>query len=162
MTVQPARRAMIAKIHIARKDLAMVEESYRALLVRVTGHDSCALCDQAQLERVLAEFRRLGFKAEVPKIPLSDKAYVRMIYGLWGDLKPFLRDASQRGLVVFVKKMTGVDAPEWLNAEDANDVIEALKSWLERERTKAAQLRRIKAGKAGKKPPPGAGRPVDA
>jgi phage gp16-like protein len=147
MSITPERRARIAKIHIAKKELAMMDESYRAMLARVTGHASSADCTDAQLDAVLAEFRRLGFAGEKPKTTLSDKAYVRMIYGLWKDLRPFLRDHSHRALAVFVKRMTDIDRPEWLNPEDGNEVIEALKAWLERERGKAAALRRQK-GKA--------------
>jgi hypothetical protein len=142
MTVQPERRGRIAKIHIAKKMLALEDDSYRALLVRVAGKDSSALCTDAQLDLVLAEFARLGFVAEPAKArPRSDKAYVRMIYAIWGDLKPYLKDSSQRALQTFVRRQAEVDAPEFLSPEDAYLVIEGLKAWLERERAKAPKAR---------------------
>ena len=141
MTVQPDRRAKLAKIHISKKELALEDDSYRALLLRTTGKDSSGLCSDAQLDAVLVEFKRLGFAGEKPKTPRSDKAYVRMIYAIWKDLKPFVNDHSVRSLQSFVKRQTGVDAPEYLNAELANDVIEGLKSWLGRERAKLTKTR---------------------
>lgn len=136
MTVQPDRRARLAKIHIAKKQLALKDDSYRALLHRITGRESSGDCTDAQLDAVLTEFKRLGFTAELKNPPRSDKAYVRMIYGIWTDLKPFVRDHSVRALRAFVQRQTGVNAPEFLNPEDANLVIEGLKAWLEREQIK--------------------------
>lgn len=143
MSVQPDRRARLAKVHIAKKQLALEDDSYRALLHRITGQESSATCTDAQLDAVLGEFSRLGFTGEKPKTPRSDKAYVRMIYGIWRDLKPHVTDHSVRALQHFVQRQTGVDAPEFLNPEDANDVIEGMKAWLAREQAKAAARRAL-------------------
>jgi len=56
------RRAMIAKIKIAQKDLAMDDAAYRALLTRVTGKNSAAVLDKGELEAVIREMQRLGFR----------------------------------------------------------------------------------------------------
>jgi phage gp16-like protein len=146
MSVQPERRARLAKVHVAKKQLALEDDSYRALLMRVTGKSSSADCTDAQLDAVLGEFARLGFTADKPRQPPSDKAYVRMIYAIWKDLKPYLTDHSRRALQSFVKRQTDVDAPEFLNPEDANIVVEGLKAWLARERAKAVAAKRA-AGK---------------
>jgi phage gp16-like protein len=138
MSIVPDRRARIAKIHIAKKELALEDDSYRAMLMRVTGKSSSTHCDIAQLDAVLAEFRRLGFASAKPRAktahdrPLSERAYVRMIFGLWKDLKPHLTDSSHKALCSFVKRQTGIENPEWLAPEDGGAVIEALKDWLER------------------------------
>lgn len=129
--VQPAtpqRRAAIAKIQIARKALALEEDSYRALLQRVAGVGSSTLCSDQQLIAVLEEFKRLGFAAPTRK--RSDKPHVRKIYALWRALKPHLTNGSDAALAAFVKRQTGVDKPEWLDAVEGNKVIEGLKAWL--------------------------------
>ncbi len=133
------RRARVAKIHIARQKLAMEEDSYRAMLERITGHRSSTDCTDGQLDLVLQEFKRLGFHDA--RKASSQKAYVRKIYGIWGDLKPFLRDPSDGALRAFIRRQTktaarpsGVAAPEFLGPEDGNLVIEGLKAWLTRER----------------------------
>jgi phage gp16-like protein len=132
------RRAMIAKIHVARKQTGLDEDTYRELLERVTGHRTSVVCTDAQLGLVLAEFRRLGWRATAPA-NASDKPHVRMIYAIWGDIRPLLEDADDQALRGFVRRQThsaahpeGVDAPEWLNGSDAAKVIEGLKGWLAR------------------------------
>ncbi len=145
------RTALLAKVHIAKKELAMHEDSYRALLQRITGKDSAAACAEAELQAVMDEFKRLGWADRRAK-PRSRKAHVRMIYGVWADLRPYLRDSSRLALRHFVQRQTateerpdGIADPEFLTAQDGNKVIEALKAWLARERQKA---RRVKESSA--------------
>jgi len=137
------RRAMIAKIHVAKKQMDLDDDSYRAILVRVTGHTSAKDCSDADLERLLAEFKRQGFK---PVSTPSGKPHVRLIYALWQRLKPFLDAPTDATLAAFVQKQTrsqrapmGIVKPEWLNAESAKPVIEGLKGWLDREQAKKAK-----------------------
>lgn len=140
------RRAMIAKVHIARKDLALTEDSYRDLAERITSHRSAADCDDRQLALLLAEFKRLGW--EGPKgtgkhggRPTSPKSWVRLIWALWGDLKPLIGAQDDAPLLTFVARQTksrknpnGIDNPEWLDPDQARPVIEGLKGWLDRAR----------------------------
>lgn len=128
------RNARLAKVHIARKDLAIEEDSYRALLARVTGRASAADCNEAQLDAVLAEFARLGWKPKPKARPLSKKPRVRLIFALWADLRPSLRNGSTRALGHFIERQTGISDPEWLSPEQAAAVAEALKAWLKRVR----------------------------
>ncbi|MDO4434724.1 MAG: regulatory protein GemA [Alysiella sp.] len=62
MTYEQRRQGLIAKIHVAQTQLALDEDSYRAILQRITGQKSCKNCDLAQLQRVMDEMQRLGFK----------------------------------------------------------------------------------------------------
>lgn len=57
-----SRNGLIAKIKIAQKELGMAKEAYRAMLLRITGKNSCAVMDIGELERVADEMRRFGFK----------------------------------------------------------------------------------------------------
>ena len=136
----PERRGMLAKVAVARKQLALDEDAYRDLLRRVTGGDSARLASDGQLHRLLAEFTRLGF---VPSRPASarrpDRAQLRKIAALWGELAPHLADPSGASLRAFVRRQTrsklhpgGVGAPEFCNAVQANRVVEGLKAWLAR------------------------------
>jgi phage gp16-like protein len=140
MTIDIARRQRIAKIHVAKKDLALVDDTYRAILLRVTGKSSSADCTDAQLDLVLGEFKRLGFEGKKAYAgPKSEHAYHRMVYSLWSGLKPYLTDHSRAALRAFIERQTGLGAVEFLGPEDANNVIEGLKAWLERERNRKAQ-----------------------
>jgi len=139
------RNGRLARVHIARKELALDEASYRAVLVRITGHDSAGKCSDPQLESVLEEFKRLGWTPATKRSPQSKKPHVRLIWALWGQLRPHLRDGSAKaeplsprkgvagaGLRSFCLRMTQVSDPEWLDGAQANLVIEGLKAWLKR------------------------------
>ena len=137
---------MIAKIHIARKDLALTDDTYRAVLTRVTSHASSADCTDPQLHAVLAEFKRLGWQGPAAKggrRKASGKSWVRKVWAIWGDLKPLLDDASDDTLRAFVRRQTrtpknpeGIADPEWLSPHDATAVIQGLEGWLAREQAK--------------------------
>ena len=126
------RRALLAQVHLARKALALPEDSYRAVLTRVTGQGSAADIPDAGLVAVVAEFRRLGWK-DRPFRPGSKKPHVRKVWAVWGSMKGLLRDPSADGLRGYVKRMTGLDDPEWMDGEQANKVVEGLKAWKRRE-----------------------------
>ena len=65
-------RANQAKIHIARQQLGMDDEGYRALLARVAGVQSSKDLGARQVGAVLREFERLGFKPK-PSIKAKGK-----------------------------------------------------------------------------------------
>ena len=127
-SVTPVRRALLARVHIAVKDLALAPESYQCILRRVAGVESAANASNAQLEAVLKDFARLGWKPH-KKRPASGKPHVRLIYALWRDMRPLLRDGSDGALRAFVERQTGVSDPEWLDGKDAAKVVEGLKAW---------------------------------
>ena len=55
------RRGLIASVHIAKADMQLDEDTYRALLKAVTGHDSAGKCTVPQLKAMLAEMRANGW-----------------------------------------------------------------------------------------------------
>jgi len=140
------RDPRLAKIHIARKDLALSDDCYRALLARVTGRDSAAGLAPSQLDAVLAEFARLGWRPK-PKAgqpaapegsrwrPPSGKAEVRKVFAIWGEMcrLSIPRTPTREGLRAFVASQTGVEDPEWMTPDQAQTVVEGLKSWRARE-----------------------------
>lgn len=124
-----------AQIHIAKAQLRLDDEAYRAILKRTTGQASSSGLNDRQRRAALKEFRRLGFstrpKANTDRYrPTSDKLYVRKIFAIWGELKRtgVWRDRRRISLLHFVEKMTGVADPDWLEEAQASDVIEALKA----------------------------------
>ena len=131
-----ARNPMLSKIHIAKKELALVDDDYRAILQRITGKASSGDCTEAQLEALLTEFKRLGWKPKTSAAPFkpSGKPHVRKVFAVWGELtrKGALREPSRQALQAFVLRQTGVSSPEWLSAKQANEVTEALKAMSKR------------------------------
>lgn len=135
------RRAMMAKIHIAKKQLGLQDADYRAILLRVIGRNSSRDATDGQLRTLLTEFKRLGFKDQ--SRASSEKSWVRKVFAIWADLAPLLDDATDETLAAFVKRQTksarnpaGISRPEWLTSETATPVIQGLQGWLQRERAK--------------------------
>lgn len=56
-----SRRSLLAKVHLAKKALGLDDETYRALLSRVTSKDSAADCTVPQLTAVVMEMRKKGW-----------------------------------------------------------------------------------------------------
>lgn len=139
-------RAMRAKIHIARKQLGLDEDTYRAVLLRAAGITSTADAGPSHLDAILAEMRRLGWKPKpaarhgAARRPLSAKAQIRMIYAVFNDLRPHLAVGDDSTLRAFVRRQTGLDAPEFLDSAQANKVLEGLKAWRARLRARAGEI----------------------
>ena len=130
------RRALIAMVHIAKKDLALDDGTYREVLERITGKSSAADLGDRELAAVVEAFRRQGWK---PKSASTGKPsvnpQVRLIWRLWGELVEggHIKAKSPRAaLRAWVKKQTNVSDPEWLDGRQCNTVIESLKKWLDR------------------------------
>ncbi len=137
----PDRKAMLAKVHLAKKALGLDEDSYRAVLARITGRDSSAACQRRQLVDLLAEFKRLGWTGNSAGRPKSAKPHVRKVFAVWGEMcrRGIPDNPTPAGLKAFVARMTGVDDPEWLDPARGRRVIEALKAWQERETAKRGE-----------------------
>ncbi len=147
------RSPMLAKVHIAKKELGLDDETYRAVLVRVTGKTSSKGLSDRQLDAVLVEFKRLGWAAKKAATQrayrrASDKPHIRKIFAIWEDMcgLGIPRIANRTGLAVFVQRMTktaarpeGLSDPEWLSPSEANKVVEGLKAWQARELAKRGQ-----------------------
>jgi len=151
--ISPARRGLLAKIHMAAKDLALAEVSYRDLLERETGKRSAADCSEDQLDKAIKAFEALGWKPKRkgrrgrkqaagpglawPAGPTPSES-VRPLLGkaraLWRALHDLgvVRDAGDPALAAFVRRQTRIEALEWLTPGEAYKVIEALKAMCKR------------------------------
>ena len=130
-------------IYACRKQVAGLADdtAWRALLVRVTGKDSLRAMTGPQLGKVIDELHRLGARKAPPKRAfkgrarkLADGDQAQKIRALWLALWNLgcVADSSEEALAAFVKRQAQVDALEWLPADKAAGVIEALKGWLAR------------------------------
>ncbi len=83
------RAREIKNIHVAKRDLDLTEEHYRAMLARVTGLRSAADLDAKQRRAVIDEFYRLGWRPKTHrspgKVPASKAALVAKIKALLTD-----------------------------------------------------------------------------
>lgn len=128
--------ADLAKIHIAKKQLAMDDDAYRAMLKNIGGVESAKDLSQSAVGRVLAHLKRCGFKAVAKKSDRkqADDAQSRKIRALWLQLHQLgaVRDPSEQALAAWIRRMGKVDALQWLPTDVASKAIEELKQWIKR------------------------------
>lgn len=123
------RNLQLSKIHIAKKDLGLDDETYRALLGRVAGVSSAKDLNPRQIGAVLAEFGRLGWESKPTKkhgrkapkaAPDREK--------LMGKIEAFLAEAKRPwayadGMAV---RMFKVERVEWLDSLRLQKMVAAL------------------------------------
>lgn len=123
------RNLQLSKIHIAKKDLGLDDETYRALLVRVAGVRSAKDLTPRQAGAVLAEFTRLGWAPaqakkhgrNAPK-PAPDREK------LVGKIKAFLAEAKRSWAYAdgMALRMFKVERVEWLDPGQLQKLVAAL------------------------------------
>lgn len=135
------RRRELAMIHIAKQQLGMDDDSYRAVLWSIARVDSAADLDWAGRKQLLDHLKKCGFKPRPPKRAgereLVEDELSKKIRALWLELHQagVVRDPSESALNKWVKRMVGVDALRWLQPAQKSQLIEALKKWNDRPRT---------------------------
>jgi phage gp16-like protein len=127
----------LAMVHVARKQLDLDEDAYRAMLERVSGQRSAKDLTPGELDAVIAEMKRIGFEpSSKPRRGRLEGPYAGKLQALWiaGWNLGVVRDRSDAALTAFILRQTGIPTSRWLRyPEDARRVIEALKAWLARE-----------------------------
>jgi len=141
------RAGALAAIHLGKKQLGWSEDVYRDVVAGVCAGRtrSAGELTSAERARLLDIMREQGFKPTRPvrkhdAVPTqADKARE-----LWGDLVALgcLRAGTDAALQAFVERQTGKSRMEWCTPQELNAVIEALKSWLTRERRRRREVAR--------------------
>lgn len=127
------RRLQLGRIHQAKKQLDLDDDTYRALLERVTGQRSSADMTTAQRNAVLREFARLGFKAAdsaarkraFPGRPKNTRSVpmLRKVEALLADSKRPWSYAH-----AMAKRMFHVNRIEWLHDHQLHKLVAALQA----------------------------------
>ncbi len=130
----PNRQRLIRLIHVAKRDLSMDDDTYRAILQRIGKKESSADLTIPELEKVLEHLKRSGFKVRSkakPSRPLAQDGESKKIRALWLFLHELgaVNNPSEEALAAYVKRIVGVDALQWINSEQAERLIETMKKW---------------------------------
>ncbi|WP_273755271.1 MULTISPECIES: gp16 family protein [unclassified Bartonella] len=123
----------LAVLHMGKRALGLDDETYRALLYRLTGKQSAKDLNFLEKRLVVAEMKACGFEPNVKRL---EGKYAKKLQALWiaGWNLGIIRDRSDKALLAFVKRQTGIDHIRFLrDSDDACRAIEALKGWLQRE-----------------------------
>jgi phage gp16-like protein len=138
---QDARQRLIRLIHVAKRELGLDDEIYRALLTGCVKKDSTSAMSVPELEHVLERMKRSGFKVRVksarppaqsrPGRPLAQYPEARKIRALWLFLHQLgaVKNPSEEALAAYVKRIAKVDALQWTNGNQTEALIETLKKW---------------------------------
>ncbi len=141
-------RAEYAKIHIAKKELGLDDETYRDILAWKFKVTSSKELNSRQVGALLAHFRAKGWKPRARKrsgrsnITANDDQS-RKIRALWITMHKagLVKNPSELALARYVKRMTtrrghpGTDRLEWCSAAEKRHLIEVLKKWQIRDLT---------------------------
>lgn len=127
---------LIQKIHIAKSQLGLDDDTYRDLATRITGKSSSKAMTESERQILLTEMERLGFKvtSKSNQKRLEGK-FATKLQALWiaGYNLGVVTNGSDEALIAFVKRQTKLDHVRFLHdAGDAYKAIEALKRWLNR------------------------------
>lgn len=131
----------IAAIHVAKKQLGLDDDTYRAKLQNITGKQSTKAMSEAERQKVLSVLRNEGFAPKAAsrrpdgRLKLSGK-YAKKLQALWiaAYNLGLVENRDDAALLAFVKRQSGVDHTRFLAYhDDATKVIEGLKAWLSRE-----------------------------
>ncbi len=132
-----SRNSLLGKIHIAKKELGLDDDTYRSLLRRIVKKESAAKCTNAQLVLVLNALKDKGFKPKKSheyRVPAKGRADITKIYALWKELYSMgaVKSGSLADLDKYVKRMTkgAVYSAGWLDEKQTSHIIECLKKWV--------------------------------
>ncbi|EDM3689341.1 regulatory protein GemA [Salmonella enterica subsp. enterica serovar Infantis] len=133
------RSKIIQLIHIAKNQMGIDADTYRQMLLSITGVTSTSTMNPGQLNKVLAAMKAKGFvvkpssKARTTR-QLANYPQARKLRALWLEMyaQGIVRDSSEEALRRWVKRETGVDGLQWLEPGMASLCIEKLKKWQKR------------------------------
>lgn len=152
------RRALLAKVHIGKKELGLDDDTWRDLVERVFNTRSVAGLSSDQLTILVEELKKKGFQQkprasqregianpiDVPRETINgpNAGVIGKLRALWLSLYHLgiVSDPKDSAIEAFVRRQTlktnngaGVTKLRWLPQAHAYLAIEALKSWATRE-----------------------------
>lgn len=133
--IDKIRKKKIAQIKIAQNQLNLDDETYRALLSRVTGKNSAAKLNLGELNLVIDEFVKQGFivkskaKQKRPNPRLELKAMLGKIEALLLD-----NNLPWSYAHAIAKRQFDIDKVEWLTHAQCHSVVAALQIYANRKK----------------------------
>ncbi|WP_286695002.1 gp16 family protein [Spongiibacter sp. UBA1325] len=125
MSTKPPRQRLLAQIHIARKQLALDDDTYRQALKTLTGKTSAKHLSLPELRCVMDDFTRKGF---VPKKGGKRPRPAKNRTALMNKIEALLADKNQSWQYAhsMAEHMFGLKRVDWLNADQLWRLVAAL------------------------------------
>ena len=125
------RASELAKIHIAKKDLGLDEDTYRAMLYGITGVESAAKLTAKGRQKILAHLRAMGWRGRrgitsYPDRPLNMEHQYRgrLLHKIEALLAEAKRPWSYAD--VMAKRMFGTEKIQWCRPPELHKIVAAL------------------------------------
>ena len=123
------RRGDLAKIHIAKKQLCLDNDTYREMLLNITGRRSSAALTAIQRAAVLRHLAKAGFPAKKRTYPgrpanMNHPEKGKMLKKVEALLSEANRPWSYANGMA--KRMFGVDQVQWLKPRQLHKLVAAL------------------------------------
>ncbi|WP_141070447.1 gp16 family protein, partial [Escherichia coli] len=101
------RGKLISAIHVAKRELALDDETYTSALLAATGKTSCRDMSPDELSRVLDVFKKRGFKVRQNPVnrALKPGTVTAKIRAIWKVMlrQGFITDGAETALNRWVK-----------------------------------------------------------
>lgn len=127
------RQRDLAKIHIAKKQLGLDEETYREMLKAVAGVASARDLNPAGRRKVIAHLSRAGFKSKKGRRTFPGRPDFAKLYGtgklaMLQKIEAYLAEAKRPWAYVhtMAKRMCKVDRVQWCEPDQLRKIIVAL------------------------------------
>jgi hypothetical protein len=130
-------REKLALVHVARRDLELEEDIYRATLLDVAGVKSSRDLDQAGFLKVMARFESMGFRSRPNLGDREGFATPKQLDYIQGLFRQWLGREDDAALTAWIDKRYHVSALRFLDVVRAQKAIEGLKKMLQHKRTVA-------------------------
>ncbi|RVG94861.1 regulatory protein GemA [Sinorhizobium meliloti] len=132
-------RSLVA-IHVAKKQLGLDDDTYRAKLNNLTGKTSAKDMTEEERQSVLTVFRNEDSKPRENNRRPDGRAkltgrFAAKLQALWiaAHNLGIVQNRDDAALIAFVKRQTGIDHVRFLKfPDDARKAVEALKAWIVR------------------------------
>ena len=137
LEIEVIRKKKIGQIKIAQKQLGLDDETYRALLLRVTDKNSCANMNLLELNCVVDELVARGFKVASKKYGAAPKARPTL-QAMISKIEAIL---TERGLHwnyahAIAKRKFGIEQVHWLDAQQCHSIVASLQIYANRQKKK--------------------------
>ena len=125
-------RKQLSLIHVAKVQLGLEDDDYRAILRRFGGVESSTNLDHSGFTRVMDAFTRLGFRSDFSKRNFGERAgmasprQVALIRDLWREYT--VGEGTEASLGKWLDHHFKVSALRFLPADTAPKAITALKA----------------------------------
>lgn len=138
------RKNYYTLLQVGKADLGWDDEFYYGIWLPMQGATlkdgkySASTMTIGQLCQAVETMKKQGFKVkhrnDKSSRKLAGDAQSQKIRALWLEMhdQGIVRNPSEASLAAYVKRLTCVEALQWLDTEQASGVIEALKKWQQR------------------------------